>query len=126
MGMPTQSHESTLKALECAQKAYSAFGESIACAQLGQTMRQVGDPEASRNFMEKYLELSEQMQDQHGEEQAWKGLGSLLQSRSSHEDAAECYTHAYELALARHDNEKTDKARVMVGVTTGDQFLELE
>jgi len=126
MQMVAQSRESTMKALECAQKAYSAFGESIACAQLGETLRNVGDQDASRNFLEKWLELSEGMHDERSEEQAWRSLGSLLQSSSSHQDAAECYTNAYELALSRCDNPKTDFARAMVGVSTGDQQLEQE
>jgi len=119
MGMVAQSRESTQKALECAQRAYSAFGESIACAQLGETMRVVGDRDASRNFLEQWLELSENMQDQRSEEQAWAALGSLQQASSKYEDAADCYTHAYELALARHDNHQTDHARALVGVTKG-------
>ena len=39
-------------------------------------------------------------------------------------DAAECYTHAYELALTRHDVHTTDQARAMVGVSKGDQDIE--
>jgi tetratricopeptide (TPR) repeat protein len=124
MGMPSQSKESTQKALECAQRAYSAFGESIACAQLGQTMRMVGDPEACSNFLEKWLELSESMHDQDSEASAWKALGSLQQDSHKHQDAAECYTHAYELALSRHDVPQTDYARALVGITKGDQELE--
>jgi len=125
--MVPQARESTLKALECAQRAYSAFGESIACAQLGETLRVVGDRDASRNFLEKWLELSGTMHDQHGEEKAWQSLGSLLHAGgTSLRDAAECYTNAYELALARHDNPTTDHARAMVGITMGDQSLEKE
>jgi len=124
MGMPSQSKESTQKALECAQRAYSAFGESIACRQLGQTMRMVGDPEACSSFLEKWLELSESMEDQESEAAAWNALGSLQQSTHKHQDAAECYTHAYELAMTRHNVHQTDVARALVGVTKGDQELD--
>lgn len=126
MAMAAQSREATLKALECAQRAYSAFGESIACAQLGDTLRHVGDPVASRKFLEKYLELSEQMADQHGAARAWEQLGSLQHTDGTHEDAAECYTNAYELARSQHHNENLDRTRALVGVTTGDQHLERE
>jgi len=126
MEMPAQSKESTQKALECAQRAYSAFGESIACAQLGQTMKMVGDPDASRAFLEQWLELSESMHDIRGEEQAWAALGQLQQSSNRYADAADCYQHSYELAMARHDGHQTDLARSLVGVTKGDQQLDRE
>ena len=58
------------------------------------------------------------------EEAAWRALGNLQHSGGKNEDATECYTHAYELALTRHDVPQTDQARALVGVSKGDQDLD--
>lgn len=122
MDMNAQSRESALKALECAQKAYSAFGESIACAQLGSTMKVVGDPNASRQFLSKYLELAENMHDSESEEDAWTKLGSLLSSQNELGPASECYEHAFHLSM-KLGNRGSNHARSMLGVMKGDQVL---
>jgi len=122
MDMMAQSRESALKALEAARKAYSAFGESIACAQLGTTMAVVGDPAASRQFLSKYLELAGSMSNAESEEDAWTQLGQLLSAQKELTQASECYEHAFHLSMAL-PNRASNHARAMLGVTKGDQLL---
>lgn len=123
MDMMAQSRESALKALECARRAYSAFGESIACAQLGGTMQVVGDPNASRQFLSKYLELAGSMQNAESEEDAWTQLGSLLSSQRQLDQASECYEHAFHLSM-QLPNKGSNHARAMLGVMKGEQMVQ--
>eukprot|EP00658_Telonema_sp_P-2_P011558 TRINITY_DN14416_c0_g1_i8.p2 TRINITY_DN14416_c0_g1~~TRINITY_DN14416_c0_g1_i8.p2 ORF type:complete len:223 (-),score=33.27 TRINITY_DN14416_c0_g1_i8:378-1046(-) len=122
MDMIPQSREAALKALECARQAYSAFGESIACAQLGSTMAVVGDKNASRDFLSKYLELSGSMHNPESEKDAWTQLGGVLSSQKQLREASECYEHAFHLSMALPDH-AANHARAMMGVTKGEQML---
>jgi len=123
MDMMAQSRESALKALDCARRAYSAFGESIACAQLGGTMQVVGDPNASRQFLSKYLELAGSMQNAESEEDAWRQLGGLLSSQRQIDQASECYEHAFHLSM-QLPNRGSNHARAMLGVMKGEQVIQ--
>eukprot|EP00656_Telonema_subtile_P008722 TRINITY_DN14078_c0_g1_i2.p1 TRINITY_DN14078_c0_g1~~TRINITY_DN14078_c0_g1_i2.p1 ORF type:complete len:391 (+),score=87.88 TRINITY_DN14078_c0_g1_i2:69-1241(+) len=123
MGSLAQARENALQALECARQAYSAFGESIACAQLGSTMAVVGDPTASREFLHKYLELSGSMQNAESEKDAWTQLGGLLNSHSELPEAAECFQNAFHLSKGL-PNQGSNYARAMMGVTKGQQILQ--